>query len=458
MKRELHSNLGRAFWFLALPSLIWAQLLTGVQAFEINKGALALLIAKDSGGKIIGTGTGFVAEPTGLLITNYHVILDAETVEAVFQNGRRVTTQGVTALNRRQDWAILQLEKGFYSTLEIGDSSSLKEYDYTTALGFPSQGVHKEEKGLIGPLVQTHGFVLDVLPQALPDFSFIYTSTPFDPGFSGGPLLDKDHKVVGMATLEGRSINLALPIEYVKPHLKPSSPKTFAQLRKEDKSSAEALYYQGNFALYALGDSEKAMRLYQQALAQDASFLPARYDLAVAFRGLGQTDRAIAEYEKLVKANPKFPEALSNLGGQYFRKGQTEKAIDYFKQALMVYPNFVQGLSNLGAALNKVTRFEQAVPHLRRAIDLNPEFAIAHFNLGNSLFGLKQYEKAEQTFNTARTRGVDFLSLHWKLHEIYLKSDRKKEAIRELEKILEMDPMDKTAADKLQSLKPKVQH
>ncbi len=456
MKRDFCLKLRRAVGHLFLVSLVWSLLFSSVHGFEVNKGALALLVAKDVKGEVIGTGTGFIAEPTGLLVTNYHVILDANSIEAVFQNGRRVSIQGVSALNRRQDWAILQLEKGFYSTLEIGDSSSLKNFDYTTALGFPSQSVHKEQNGLVGPLVQTHGFVLGMHPQALPDFSFIYTSTPFDPGYSGGPLLDKDHKVIGLATLEGRSINLALPIEYVKPHLKPATTKTLASLRQEDQVSPEGLYYKGNFALYALGDSEKAIQFYEQSLSKDASFIPARYDLAVAYRGLGQTDRAIAEYEKIIKANPKFPEALSNLGGQYFRKGETEKAIGYFTQALQVYPNFVQGLSNLGAALNKVQRFNEALPHLKRATDLDPEFAVTHFNLGNAYFGLGQFEKAEQAFNTARTQGVDFLSLHWKLHEIYKNSGRKKEAIRELEMILEMDPMDQEAAEKLKSLKPKI--
>lgn len=67
--------------------------------------------------------------------------------------------------------------------------------------------------------------------------------------------------MVGLATLEGRSINLALPIEYVKPYLKPSSPKTLTALRKEDQNSPEALYYKGNFALYALGDSEKPLSI-----------------------------------------------------------------------------------------------------------------------------------------------------------------------------------------------------
>ena len=125
------------------------------------------------------------------------------------------------------------------------------------------------------------------------------------------------------------------------------------------------------------------------------------------------------------------------------------------KQALSVHPNFVQGLSNLGAALNKRKRFDEAMPHLKHAINLEPEFAVAYFNLGNSYFGMKQFADAEKAFNTARQQGVDFLSLHWKLHAIYLDSGRKDKAIRELELILEIDPLDQEAADKLATLKKK---
>lgn len=454
MPRALGFPTKNAVIILFLTLLCWTLSITNSRALEINKGALALLVVQDEKGEVIGTGTGFVVEPTGVLITNYHVILGADSVGAVFKNGTRVKVEGVLALDRRQDWALLQLKKGFYSTLEIGQSASLKEYSYTTALGYPSQGVSMHQDGLEGPLVQTHGFVLGILPQALPDFSFIYTSTPFDPGYSGGPLLDHENKVVGLATLEGRSINLALPIDYIKPHLASRDLRTFQELKEQDLNSKEALYYRGNYELYALGNTNEAIRLYEQALQQDAAFVPARYDLAVAYRGLGETDKAIVEYEKVLETNPRFPEALSNLGGQYFRKGETEKAIQYFKRALDIHPNFVQALSNLGAALNKNSQYRQALPHLKRAIDLDPEFAVAFFNLGNSHFGLDKFKEAEEAFNTARTRGVDFLSLHWKLHEIYLKTGRQKEAVRELELIIEMDPLNTEAAEKLKALKP----
>ena len=66
-------------------------------------------------------------------------------------------------------------------------------------------------------VMQTFGFVLGIHPQAQTNFPFIYTTASFSPGFSGGPVVNKKNHVIGIATVEGRSINLALPINFIKP-------------------------------------------------------------------------------------------------------------------------------------------------------------------------------------------------------------------------------------------------
>jgi tetratricopeptide (TPR) repeat protein len=440
-----------ALCLLALAAVFLLQP-TIALSHEVNKNAIVLLVTKGNKGQTLGTGTGFIVKPDGTLITNYHVLVDAVSVEAVFQNGDRVPVLGVVSVDRSRDFSIVRLEGDLYSTLEIGDSDTLKVYDYTSALGYPSQSVQSERDGMKGALLQTYGFVLGVHPQALPGFSFIYNTTPFQPGFSGGPLVNKNNKVVGLATLEGRSINLALPINILKPHLNDQTLMTFQQLLRADKISKEALYYRGNFALHALGESDKAIDLYQRALKIDPDFVLARYDLAVAYRGMGEVDKAIAEYEKALEINPRFPEALSNLGGQYFRKGNVEQAVAHFRRAIEVYPNFIQALSNLGAVLNKQGKPKEALPHLKKALSLDPEFAVTYFNLGNAHFGAGNLDEAEQAFHTAIEKGIDFLSLHWKLHEIHLKKGRRSQAINELETILQMDPEHPDAKKKLQEL------
>ncbi len=444
-------EVSRRWWVLALAALFLLQP-SAALSHEVNKNAVVLLVTKGDRGQTLGTGTGFIVKPDGTLITNYHVLVDAVSVEAIFRNGDRVPVQGVISLDRNRDFSILKLEEDLYSTLEIGDSDRLKEFDYTSALGYPSQTVQMERGGMKGALLQTYGFILGIHPQALPEFSFLYTTTPFQPGFSGGPVVNKENQVVGLATLEGRSINLALPINYIKPHLNDQKLMTFKQLLQADKISKEALYYRGNFALYALGEANRAIDYYQRALKIDPDFVLARYDLAVTYRGMGEVDKAITEYEKVLKINPRFPEALSNLGGQYFRKGNVKQAVAHFRRAVEVYPNFIQALSNLGAALNKMGNSKQALPHLKKALKLDPEFAVAYFNLGNAHFAQGNLDEAATAYNNAMQKGVDFLSLHWKLHEIHLKKGRRNQAIMELQTILRMDPQHPEARKKLREL------
>ncbi|MCH8208165.1 MAG: tetratricopeptide repeat protein [Nitrospinae bacterium] len=421
-------------------------------AYEVNKKAIVLLITKGPEGKELSTGTGFIVKPDGTLITNYHVLVDAASVDAIFDDGNVVPIKGILKVDRIKDFSLLRLADGIYSTMGIGNSDGIGVYDYAAALGYPSQGVEKGPENWKGNLLQVHGFVLGLNKQAFPDFSYIYTTTPFVPGFSGGPLVNRDNQVIGLATLEGRSINLALPINHVKPFLNENRLISFDQLREEDKTSKEAMYYRGNFALYAMGEPQTAMEFYNKSLGIDPNFVLAHYDLAVAHRERGDLDRCIAAYEKVLEIQPRFPEALSNLGSQYFRKGQTEKAIGLFKKAIEVYPNFIQALSNLGASLNKLGRAEEALPHLEKALALDPEFAVTYYNLGNSLFAAKKYVKARQAYDNAIKQGIDFLSLHWRLFEISEIQGRKKEAIDQLKIILQIDPKDEKARKKLEAL------
>jgi len=450
----MHKILLKKIVLFLIAALLVAGLYSQALGHEVNKSAIVLLTCKDKKGEMIGTGTGFIVKPDGTLITNYHVLVDAVSVNAVFSNGSQVPVQQVLKVDRIKDFAVLKLREGSYSTLEIGDSRQVQAYDYSSALGYLSQSVREDEGSLKGDLLQTFGFVLGVHPQAYPNFSYIYNSTTFGPGFSGGPVVDKENKVIGIATLEGRGVNLALPIHEVQPFMDQKKGMTLDQLLQEDRDSKEAMYYRGNFSLYGKGDLDEAILNFQKVLKVDPNFVLALYDLAAAKRDQGLIDETIADYEKILKINPNFPEALSNLGGYYFRAGKLEKAVALFEQAVQIYPNFIQALSNLGAALNKLGRAAEAVPHLQKTIRLDPEFAIAYYNLGNSYFSLNQLEEAQKTYGKSEELGLDFLSLHWKLYQTTHRLGKNQEAKKQLEIILQMDPENQEAQQALAKLSP----
>jgi len=408
---------------LVLFLVFWATLAIfahSIQANSVNKGAVVLLIAKDPTGKLLGTGTGFVVKPEGVLVTNYHVLLDAAAIEAIMFNGDRVQVKSILKVDRAKDFALLQLPKGAYSTLEMGDSNKLENFDFLSALGFLSENINyledfsgpSKKKSLNEKVVQTFGFVLGIHPQSQPNFPFIYTTASFGPGFSGGPVVNKKNQVIGIATVEGRSINLALPINFIKPFLDTKARISLNDLLKEDKTSKEAHYYRGNYYLYVKGDTDRAITEFQSALKLDDSSVLAHYDLGAAYQNQGLTNQAIQEYEKATALNPFFPEGNSNLGGYYFRTQKYDLAVKHFKQAIEAYPNFIQAHSNLGAVLNKLNRSKEAIPHLQQAIQLDPEFGVTYFNLGNAYINQGNLVKARNAYDLAVKNGVNFLSMH----------------------------------------------
>ena len=449
--------------YLALLSVLTLILTTSaqfVQANAVNKSAVVVLIAKDTAGKILGSGTGFIVKPEGVLVTNYHVLLDATVVQAVMPNGDRIKIKSVLKVDRAKDFALLQLAEGVYSTLEIGNSDDLKEFDYLSALGFSSQNINfsqtlsgsKDKNNGKEIVTQTFGFVLGIHPQAQANFPFIYTTASFAPGFSGGPVMNQKNHVVGIATVEGRSINLALPINFIKPFLEIKKGIPLVDLLETDKSSKEVHYYRGNFYLYVKEDPDSAVKEFESALKLDDSFVLAHYDLGAAYQSQGRTDHAIKKYEKAVALNPSFPEGSSNLGGYYFRMQKYEKSIKLFKQAIKAYPNFIQAHSNLGAVLNKLNRSKEAVSHLEKAIQLDPEFGIAYFNLGNAYLNQDNLNEAQKAYDMAVKKGINFLSLHWNLYDIHTRQGEKSEAKKELEIILQVNPENLDAQKKLEEL------
>ncbi|QPJ66433.1 MAG: tetratricopeptide repeat protein [Candidatus Nitrohelix vancouverensis] len=443
--------------FKALASFLIAGIFVLVSvvsssATQANTSAIALLIAKDKDGNDLGTGSGFVVDPTGVLITNYHVMVDAATLTAIFSNGQTARVERVLKVDRKKDFAVVQLEEDFYSTLELGDSDRLQMFDFSKALGHPTQRVIRENGRPEGPLLKTFGFVIGVLPQAVADFSFIYTTAPFEPGFSGGPLLDKNNKVIGIVTMEGGSLNLALPINEVKPFINKSKKDvSYETFIEQDLAFSEADYYRGNFYLYEKGQPEEALEFLTQAALKNPEWAAPYYDMAAAHRDMGDIDQAIEKYELCLKINPNFSEALSNLGGFYFREGKVEEALKLFEQSVAIFPHFVQALSNLGAVLNKLERSEQAVPFLKRALRVTPGFEMAYFNLGNAYYKTQEWGQAEQTYRQALALGVDFLSIHWKLYEIYHRQGDVKREREELNAILQMDPENEKAKSLLSS-------
>jgi serine protease Do len=140
-----------------------------------------------------GFGSGIIIDPTGTVLTNYHVVADIDSVDVTLHDGRKFIT-GDIRRDPKTDLALIKLvEAKDLPFLEFGDSDAMEVGDRVLAVGAPF--------GLTSSV--THGIVSAKSRNNLKlnQFEdFIQTDAAVNPGNSGGPLVNMDGKVIGLTS------------------------------------------------------------------------------------------------------------------------------------------------------------------------------------------------------------------------------------------------------------------
>ncbi|HKG38773.1 MAG TPA: trypsin-like peptidase domain-containing protein [Conexibacter sp.] len=159
---------------------------------EVKASTSASPFGADQGGE--ATGTGFVIDAEGHILTNFHVVEDATSVEVGFDDNRVVQAR-VLGTDATNDLALLQVETGGLklSPLALGDSSTAQVGDPVLAIGNPFGLDRTLTTGVVSALQRQitapNGFTIQHV---------IQTDAPINPGNSGGPLLDAAGRVMGI--------------------------------------------------------------------------------------------------------------------------------------------------------------------------------------------------------------------------------------------------------------------
>jgi serine protease Do len=156
------------------------------------------------------SGSGFLIRQDGYLVTNAHVVGEAERIQVKLSDGRRFEGRMV-GLDERVDLALVKIEATGLPVVDLGDSNRLRVGEFVLALGHPF-GL---EQTVSFGIVSRKGAPLQV---AAPGFDFIQTDAAINPGNSGGPLVSMSGEVVGVNSMAARngSIGFAIPINLVK--------------------------------------------------------------------------------------------------------------------------------------------------------------------------------------------------------------------------------------------------
>lgn len=163
-----------------------------------------------------GVGSAFVYDPSGLIITNNHVIEGASEIYVVFGRKRQVKAT-IVGRDPRTDVAVIRVEEKNLPFLPLGDSEAIRVGDWVVAIGNPFGLSHTVSAGIISARSRTIADVKGLDESGY--YDFLQTDASINPGNSGGPLLDMAGRVVGVNTAIRRSANnigFAIPVNMIK--------------------------------------------------------------------------------------------------------------------------------------------------------------------------------------------------------------------------------------------------
>lgn len=166
-----------------------------------------------------GSGSGFVYDLDGHIVTNNHVVANSRTIIVTFADDTRAVARLVGA-DIDSDLAVVKVDSlpAFVTPVQLGDSSLVAVGEQAIAIGNPFGFNHTLTAGIISSLGR-------VVPQDNSDYSIpdvIQTDAPINPGNSGGPLLNVRGEVIGVNSLIysesgiNSGVGFAIPVNTVK--------------------------------------------------------------------------------------------------------------------------------------------------------------------------------------------------------------------------------------------------
>ena len=156
-------------------------------------------------------GSGFIIDKDGYIVTNNHVIEDADQIKVKLNNGKEYDAE-IVGRDPNTDIALIKIKSGEnLPAVQLGDSGKLKVGEWVVAIGSPFGLEHTVTAGI----VSAKGRVIGSGPYD----DFIQTDASINPGNSGGPLINMAGEVIGINTAiiaSGQGIGFAVPINLAK--------------------------------------------------------------------------------------------------------------------------------------------------------------------------------------------------------------------------------------------------
>ncbi len=195
--------------------------------------------------------------------------------------------------------------------------------------------------------------------------------------------------------------------------------------------------------------------LWSDVLKKSPNKARAHLNMGIAYAGQNLYQEAIDELNIAIQMDEDSFEAYNNLGAVYTRLGKKEEAQKYYQIALDINPASVIARYNLAENFLSQGEKEKALMQFQKLLDIYSDFAPAYDKLGVIYFQKGDLDQAKAFFQKAISLDKNYFSSHFNLGVIYEKFNQPNLAIQEYKKVLQLNPGDKLATEKLRILEKK---
>lgn len=156
-------------------------------------------------------GSGFIIDKDGTILTNNHVVSQADEIEVQLSNKKKYKAK-IVGTDEKSDIAVIKIKAdGDLPTVPLGSSKAMRPGDWVMAIGNPFGLEHTVTVGVVSAMGRSIG--------GGPYAKFIQTDASINPGNSGGPLFNIKGEVIGINTMiyaGGQGIGFAIPIDMAR--------------------------------------------------------------------------------------------------------------------------------------------------------------------------------------------------------------------------------------------------
>ena len=313
-----------------------------------QKSAVVTVHVDDRNGKHVFSGSGFILDKDGIIVTNCRVVAKwfakAENrIRIETEEGTQYPFADLLSPRCENDLVLIKTEAEGLPAVRLNADYSPKQGEKIVIVRNAGAGAAISE-----------GTVRNILKKG----KLIQISIPVTQQSSGSPLFNMKGEVIGAAVFMKQN-NTAVLLKDL-------------MLRLEK--------YKKRKALAAPVPKSTKLPVHEKTDTNDY------FTLACSYENSNRYHEAIEAYKQSLQMDPDRMEAYLNLGVVYYKLGKYSDAIEILKQALSVNPYVLPAYNKLGTAYIIRGAYSMAIDTFRKAAEIDPNDPTAHFNLGIAYF------------------------------------------------------------------------